>query len=122
MGDEELRQRVQALRAEGRTPKQIARALGVRPAVVAPVIRAIARAEAPQDSEPAVVGCWVSPGWSVGLGVDEDRRWPDRPGSGREGSGLAGVVVARERPRGGGDRVSVCGWLVDTYCLGVKDA
>lgn len=34
---------------------------------------------------------------------------------------MAGVLVAREQRRGG-DRVSVCGWLVDTYCLGVKDA
>lgn len=34
---------------------------------------------------------------------------------------MAGVLVAREKRRGG-DRVSLCGWLVDTYCLGVKDA
>ena len=120
MGADEFRQRVEALRAEGRSPKQIARALGVRPAVVTPLVRSIATqpAEAP---EPALVGCWVSPGWSVGLTLADDGDWPDRKGCGTAGSGLVGVVVARERPRRVDSR-SVCGWLVDTYCLGVKDA
>lgn len=35
-------------------------------------------------------------------------------------SGLVGVLVAREHRHG--SRVSVCGYLVDVYCLGVKDA
>jgi hypothetical protein len=42
----------------------------------------------------------------------------DAPGHlGREG--LVTVLVAAER---GGSKVSVCGYLVDVYCLGVKDA
>lgn len=114
-------QRVRVLRSDGCSPKQIARVLGVRPAVVAPLVRVIAREGAADASEPAAVGCWVSPGWSVGLAVDVDRDWPDREGCGTEGSGLVAVLVARERRRRG-DAVSVCGWLVDTYCLGVKDA
>lgn len=60
-------------------------------------------------------------GWSVGLTVDADRDWPDQPEHGIEASGLVGVIVAREMRRPG-NRVSVCGYLVDTYCLGVKDA
>lgn len=121
MGDEELLSRVRDLRTRGSSPQQIARALGVRPARVAPLIRAIAREQASAAPQPAVVGCWVSPGWSVGLTLEEGHDWPDRPGYGSEASGLAAVLVAREGRRDRGT-VSVCGYLVDTYCLGVKDA
>ena len=120
--DGELTRAVRTLRAEGRSPKQIARVLGVPPALVAPLVRAIAEAaaEVASASEPAILGCWVSVGWGVGLTVEEGRRWPDRSGTDPTASGLAGVMVARECARRRG--VSVCGYLVDTYCLGVKNA
>ena len=52
--------------------------------------------------------------------MPQDRAWPDiEPEA--ETSGLAGVLVARAHSRIGGD-ATVCGYLVDTYCLGVKDA
>ncbi|MBA2578198.1 MAG: helix-turn-helix domain-containing protein [Euzebyaceae bacterium] len=121
MGDEELLDRVRALRSQGHSPKQIARALGVRPARVAPLARAVARAQAAAAPEPGLVGCWVSPGWSVGLTLENGHDWPDRPGRRADASGLVSVMVARERRRDRGT-VSVCGYLVDTYCLGVKDA
>lgn len=119
MRDDELLDRVRELRAAGRSPKEIARALGVRPATVAPLVRAIAQEAAVADQEPPVAGCWVSPGWSTGLTVDGHEDWPDAatPDDGAEG--VACVAVARRhRPH----RVSVCGYLVDVYCLGVKDA
>jgi hypothetical protein len=111
--------RVRALRDRGQTPKQIARALGIRPAAAARLVRdaaIVAHAEAP---EPAVAGCWISPGWSTGLAVGEHADWPLReaPGSGTEG--LVAVLVARQHRYG---KVSVCGYLVDAYCLGVKNA
>ena len=49
------------LRERGQTPKQIARALGIRPAEAGRLVGAaavLAQAEAP---EPAVAGCWISP-------------------------------------------------------------
>jgi hypothetical protein len=121
MGDEELLDRVRALRSRGPSPKQIARALGVRPARVAPLVRAVARAQAAAAPEPGLVGCWVSPGWSVGLTLENGHDWPDRPGRRADASGLVGVMVAREHRRDRGN-VRLCGYLVDTYCLGVKDA
>lgn len=121
MDDAELVQRVTYLRAQGRSPKAIARSLGVRPARVAALVRAVAQDEAAASPAPAVAGCWVSPGWSLGLSVPAGRGWPDRPGHGSDVFGVVGVLVARER-RGADGRVSVCGYLVDTYCLGVKDA
>jgi hypothetical protein len=107
---------VRTLRNEGRTPKEIARAVGARPAEVTAIVRQLAAQAA--AGGPALVGCWVSRGWSTGLSVAEHPEWPDdraAPGS----DGLVCVLVARRhRPR----RLSVCGYLVDTFCLGVKNA
>lgn len=110
--------RLRELRASGASPKSIARTLGVRPAAVASWVRRIAAEQVAAQPEPPLVGCWVNPGWSGHLTVDGHHDWPDAPPADRSSSGLVGVLVARrDRPR----RVSVCGYLVDVYCLGVKD-
>lgn len=112
----ELKDRVRELRAQGRSPKEIARALKVAPSVVAPLVRAIA-AEAPA-AEPELVGCWVNVGWSEGLTVDPARGWVDEaPESGTGGSVC--VLVARRHTW---DKMTVCGYLADVYCLGLKNA
>jgi hypothetical protein len=119
MLDGDLLSRVRELRASGRSPKQIAQVLGVRPATVASLVRAVARQEAATSPGPAVVGCWVSPGWSAGLSVEGHEDWPDIVSRDGGPEGVACVVVARRhRPQ----RVSVCGYLVDVHCLGVKNA
>ena len=110
-------ERVRELRPAGSSPKEIARALGVRPAAAALLVREVARQAVEANPEPAVVGCWVSEGWSAGLTVAGGPDWPDRAREDGE-SGLAQVAVAqRHKPQ----RVSVCGYLVDTYCLGLKN-
>jgi hypothetical protein len=118
MQREELIEHVRTLRGRGLATKQIARALGLRPAAVAPLIRAIAAEDEANAPEPEITGCWVSPGWSDGLTIADDRGWTDvgSPDSGP--SGLVSVLVARDQGRG---KFSVCGYLVDAYCLGVKD-
>jgi len=68
--DDDLLAWVRELRAAGFSPKEIARAMGVAPSVVAPLVRRIAADDAAGESEPAVVGCWVSPGWSTNITVD----------------------------------------------------
>lgn len=119
MSHEELIEAVRALREEGRSPKEIARALGVRPAVVAPLVRAVAAERAARVGDAPLVGCWVTARWSEGLGVKGNGEWP-RGTEGDDGaSGLAGVVVAREHRA---QTISACGYLVDTWCLGVKNA
>lgn len=83
------------------------------------VRQAAAAAPAVPIHESHVVGCWVSPGWSRDLSVRRRDGWhdvdlgPDGP------AGLALVLVARAGRPG---RVSVAGFLVDTFCLGVKNA
>lgn len=120
MDKTELRDRVRELREQGRSPKEIARALRVPPSAVAPLVRELAAEQAGSGRAapgPEVVGCWVNAGWSVGLTVDESRGWteevPER--------GIAGMVSAVVAWRHGWDKVEVCGYLVDVYCLGVKD-
>jgi hypothetical protein len=114
----ELEREVRAKHAAGLSPKEIARALGVRPAAVVPIVRRAAgqrSAEARDQGPPP--RCWVSPGWSTGLTVDGGRGWPEDAAVG--GVGLVSIVVAHRHGHG---KVSMCGYLVDVYCLGAKDA
>jgi hypothetical protein len=130
----ELLSRVRELRAAGLSPKQVARQLGMKPAQVAPLIRQVAgsyrtaadQRPLPEPADRDLVGCWVNPGWSAGLGLDHDldqaAHWAaadpegaDQPPAG----GLVKVLVARADRS---SRVTICGWMVDVYCLGVKDS
>jgi hypothetical protein len=121
MDDETLQGRVRQLHTQGRSTNAIVRELGVPRARVAPVVRAIAHQRQAAVRLPPLVGCWVNRGWSAGLAVPPDRDWPDRVAHESDTEGLAAVLVAREHPRIGDD-VTVCGYLVDPYCLGVKNA
>ncbi|MCX4757175.1 hypothetical protein [Kitasatospora purpeofusca] len=115
--------RVLELRAAGSGPKQIARALGLRPAQASALLRQAAecRAEGRDPADRPVVGCWVNAGWSAGLGLAAASAWAQAdphatadPATG----GFAQVLVARQERA---SRVTVCGFLVDVYCLGVKN-
>jgi hypothetical protein len=120
MDQTDLTAKVSALRARGLTPKEIAKTLGVRRAAVEPFIHALAQARAASDpNEPALFGCWVSPGWSHGLAWEGHPDWRDDNGGEADGvPRLVGIAVAREHRTG---KVSVCGYLVDAQCLGVKN-
>ena len=114
--DQELLDEVRRRRAAGASPKDIARSLGVRPAQVEPLLRRLA-AEAPTQDE--LVGCWISPGWSRDLHVSSREGWDDVDLGPAGPGGVALVLVARAGRR---DDLRVCGYLVDTFCLGVKNA
>ncbi|GAA1005040.1 hypothetical protein Aple_035840 [Acrocarpospora pleiomorpha] len=112
-----LLNQVRELRGQGKSPKQIARALGISPSAVTPLIRAVAAERL--VGEPELVGCWVNAGWSVGLTVDPARGWVDEAPEEERTAGKASVLVARKQ---GWDKLTVVGYLVDVYCLGVKNA
>jgi hypothetical protein len=117
---EERLDRVAELRERGAGPKQVARALGIRPAEAARLVREAAARAQSEQTEAALVGCWISPGWSAGLGIAGDHPdWPDDEGADSGTEGLVSVLLARRHRF---DKVSVCGYLVDVYCLGVKNA
>jgi hypothetical protein len=117
--DERL-DRVAELRSRGAGPKQVARALGIRPAEAARLVRQAAVRAQNEDPEPELVGYWVSPGWSTGLGIAGEH--PDWPMDTDEGSGTDGLVAVLLARRHRFDKVAVGGYLVDAYCLGVKNA
>jgi hypothetical protein len=118
MSDERLEQ-VRLLRQQGHSPKQIARKLAITPAQAGRLVREAAASDPADPAEPPLIGCWVSPNWSTDLIITGDHPdWPlhSDPESGT--TGLVAVLVAREHRHG---KVSVCSYLCDVYCLGVKN-
>src|SRR5439155_13910412 len=131
MNSDDLKSRAQALRAAGSTPKQIARTLGIPRARAVSLIRgssparpdrATPRRESSTPPDKQLIGCWITRQWSNGLTIDQrPADWiddSDLPALAM-GAGLASIAVAREHTD---TEVSVCGYLVDTYCQGVKNA
>jgi hypothetical protein len=116
MEDRLLLERTRELRAAGRTPKQVARILGIPSGEAARLVRLVACENELSAPEPAVVGCWVSPGWRAGLEAPAD--WPDVEVPDWAGAGIVSVLVAREHRHG---KVVLAAFLVDVFCLGVKD-
>lgn len=101
-----------------------AKALGLRPAQATALVRRVAEAALANlaPDERPVEGCWVNAGWSAGLDLAKAPNWaaadplgqePD-PGTG----GFAQILLARQERA---SRVTVTGFLVDVYCLGVKN-
>lgn len=61
----------------------------------------------------------MSSGWSRELLVVSREGWDDVDLGDDGPAGIALALVARAER---GDRVNVCGYLVDTFCLGIKNA
>jgi hypothetical protein len=73
---------------------------------------------APAKTDQPLIGCWVSTGWRNGLDWRGHDDW-GKPSGRDQNPGLVQVLVVREMRRG---PISWCGYLIDTGCLGVKDA
>jgi hypothetical protein len=117
MNEGDMLNAVRRLRAEGASPRDIARSLGVKPSVVAPLVRQIG-AQTAGKGVGELAGCWVSPGWSAELIVARREGWDDVDLGPNGPKGIALALVARAERN---DGVRVCGYLVDTFCLGVKN-
>lgn len=119
MVDDEVTQKLRELRAQGQTPREIARSLGIRPAEASALVRKLAAERDSANPDADLLGCWLNAGWSAGLGVPERADWHD-PGADDGTDGLLTVLVARRRRHR--RRITACTYLVDAYCLGVKNA
>lgn len=109
--------RVRELREQGLAPKQIARTLGLRPSEVISVLNQSTSSGSLAD-EQALVRCWVGRGWANEVRVHGHDEWPGRGDDVESPGGLVCVLVARRHRH---DKLSVCGYLVDVHCLGVKN-
>ena len=123
MCDETVLEKVRELRARRYTPAEIARALAISKSEAEQLVRAVAAEQG--TSAPGRGGdqvqCWVSPGWSHKLTIDGYCHWPCGDGSENEATDSGVALVMTAAPDGHG-RVQMCTFLVDTWCLGVKNA
>lgn len=119
MADDDLTPKVRELRAQGLSPKEIARSLEIRPTAASALVRKLAAERDSANPDADLLGCWLNAGWSTGLGVPDRADWRD-PGAGDGTEGLLTVLVARRRPHR--RKITTCVYLVDAYCLGVKNA
>jgi hypothetical protein len=126
----EQEQAIAELRTKNLAPKQIARQLGLRPAEVTAVLKGqaeqIASTRLATGELDPVYECLVNRGCLKGwISTTNDsqevalQKSDDDSDDGNAGSGFALVVVARQP---GFDRIIMCSYLVDIWCLGVKDA
>ena len=118
----EQTQEILALRVQSLTPKEIARKLGLRPAEVTAIIRAESEQSA-QDrldrGEMApIYECLIPNNFPDDRFLTLGEQHPKRSNSMDGTGGLTIVVVARKSRPG---KLMVCNYLVDYYCLGVKN-
>jgi mRNA-degrading endonuclease toxin of MazEF toxin-antitoxin module len=125
----EQQQAIASLRALNLSPKQIARKLGLKPALVTAVIKQQAEQAANEraaagELEP-VVECLVNADCVRTLlpninGRSSNLVPSNAPNQAEESfTGLALVAVTRLSAY---NRLTVCTYLVDPWCLGIKDA
>jgi hypothetical protein len=118
----EQEQTIAELRSRNVAPKQIARQLGLRPAEVTAVIKTLAEQVTSQRLATGELAplyqCLVNNSCLPSLLPDRSPTLGtlDHPG---DDPGFALVIVARQP---GFNQIEFCSYLVDIFCLGVKDA
>ena len=110
---------VRKLRDRGLSPQEIARSLKMRPAEVSGLVRQLAAERDAADPDVDHIECLLNAGWSTGLSIQGHPEWHDL-GVDDGTHGLVTALVARRRRHRRG--ATVCVYLLDVYCLGVKNA
>ena len=119
MSDEQTNQRIRELRSRGLSPNQIARNLGIKTAVVSDAVRKLAAERAAISPDADQIDCLLNAGWSTGLRIDGHPEWHDPHADQSTGGLVTALITRRRRHRRG---ASVCVYLLDVWCLGVKNA
>ena len=108
--DETAKEQVAALRSQGLPPKAIARRLGLPPAEINELIRQHAAqlaSHAEPEALPPLKACWLSPGWSTGLGLlGEAEEWRASAPDAGSSEGMVSALWALVRRF---DKLAVCG-------------
>ncbi|WP_073450284.1 hypothetical protein [Streptomyces yunnanensis] len=118
--DERLVEQVQQLDQQGRSAKVIAKTLGVGVRDVVGVLNGAVQVSVSGYDEPR---CWVNAGWSRSVDLAGAPQWARLdPGASdaEEVRGLVAVLVAADSTRSA--KAQVAGFLLDVWCLGVKNA
>ncbi len=125
----EQEQAIADLRSRQVPPKQIARQLGLRPAEVSAIIQTqaaqAATTQAATGERPPLYQCLVNPDCLPALfdrAPKNVKKWlpaAPLPYAPADSPGFAGVTIARKSSF---NRLILCNYLVDIWCLGVKDA
>lgn len=119
MIDNEITHNVRELRGRGLSPKEIARSLGISPATASKLVRQLAVERDQANPGANQIECLLNTGWSTGLQISGHPAWHD-PGADDGTGGLVTALVAHRRQHRRG--ATVCVYLLDVYCLGVKNA
>lgn len=103
------------------SPKEIARQMGLRPAIVSEFLRGhselLEQARQEKGELSPLVGCFMTKGAIAEL-LEPKRNIFGKKKSSGEASGMAQIILARTEK----NRYLVSSFLVDYFCLGVKDA
>lgn len=116
--DEQLVVQVRNLRQQGQSAKAIARTVGVSVADVVGVLNGTVLVS--DRGEPR---CWVNAGWSRSVDLEGAPQWAaldSGAGDAEDARGLIAVLVAADSARSA--KAQVAGFLLDVWCLGVKNA
>ncbi len=120
----ELVQAIVELRAKNLAPKQIARQLGLRPAEVTAALKTLAQQQASDRAATGTLApvhqCLINQGALPYLQGNADPASEPAPPADEDNpdAGIAVIILARTA---GFNRLDVCTYLVDFWCLGVKD-
>jgi hypothetical protein len=122
----EQEQAILDLRTRNVTPKQIARQLGLRPAEVSALIRTHAEQAATARLEAGELypffQCLINQNCLADLLPERQAESAIAPSTELEDDADAGLAVIILSRKAGFNRLEVCTYLVDLWCLGVKDA
>ncbi|MEX0269614.1 hypothetical protein AB3R30_10755 [Leptolyngbyaceae cyanobacterium UHCC 1019] len=118
-------QAVLDLRTRNVAPKQIARQLGLRPAEVSALIRAYAEQAATTRLATGelypLFQCLINQNCLIELLPERQTESAIAPSAELEDDADAGLAVIILSRKAGFNRLEVCTYLVDLWCLGVKD-
>jgi hypothetical protein len=118
-----IAEQARILRQRGQAPKAIARALGVSASEIVELLNTDVPGLGAVSAAADTPRCWISAGWSHSLDLTRAPHWAsfDEPiDAPLDDRALVSVFVCRDNPHS--SKVLVAGFLLDVWCLGVKNA